>query len=371
MHILSPVDIKHKVNACIVLPSLKVSGGIGEAIKLGRDLQAFSADVNVLAFWLNSQGLSAIGLKVRLLSCWEARRMWAPFQMPWLLWRFWKLSRQPAMRQSVWIFTHYVTLPMALIVPRRNRWFFVQDLEWTFVGNSLLADCLKRILLAVYRRSHLLSANDYLHQALRQERLAPVGVAAIWADPDFAQKNSNKVRDIDVLMVLRKGAHKRLDLYLEAIAYLQLAKPDLHLTVITTEDTICADVKPLVNECCVRPNRAQMKLLYARAKTFLLLSEHEGFALPPLEAMGAGCVPICRDSGGPQAYMVADLNSCLLPRNLSLGKVCDTVICLLNDPARWHTLSASAHAIFQRGLTRARERFVELQGIFPECTESK
>jgi len=364
MNTQGQIKVKHSPHACVVLPALKVSGGIGEALKLGRDLQAFSADVNVLTFWKISQSVSVFGLKVQSLSSWAPRMVLAPFQMPWLLWRFWKLSRQPAMSQTIWIFTHYVTLPMALIVPRRNRWFFVQDLEWTFVGNGLLAGFLKWSLLAVYQRSQLLAANQYLHQALLQEQLAPVGVAAIWADPDFAQSDNKEVRDIDVLMVLRKGAHKRLDLYLEAIDYLQRARPDICLTIITTEESIGAEVRPLVNECYVRPNRAQMKFLYARSKTFLLLSEHEGFALPPLEAMGAGCVPICRDSGGPQAYMIEELSSCLIPRSLSLDKVCDTVICLLNDSAYWHKLSTSAHAVFQRGMTRVRARSVELRGFF-------
>lgn len=356
--------MEKNIRVWIVLPSLKVSGGNGEALRLGRDLKAFSAEVNVLTFWLTSHGLRNFGLNFFSLSSWVPRRIWAIFQMPWLILRFWKLSRQPHMRHTTWIFTHYVTLPMAMIVPRRSRWFFVQDLEWTFVGNGILAECLKRMLLAVYRRSNLLSANDYLYQALLKEELSPVGVATIWADPEFAQINNNEARNNDVLMVLRKGAHKRLDLYMEAIAYLRRAKPEICLTVITTEDSISVELNSFVNECFVRPNREKMKRLYARSKTFLLLSEHEGFSLPPLEAMGAGCVPICRDSGGPQAYMTEDLSSCLLPRNLSIDKVCDELICLLNDSVRWLTLSTSAQTVFQRGMTRVRGRSIELSRIF-------
>lgn len=354
---------ENTINACIVLPSLKVSGGNGEALRLGRDLQTTPADVNVIAFWQSSQALAENDLTVQVLSAWESRRTWALVQMPWLIWRFWQWSRQQTMNQTVWIFTHYVTLPMALIIPRRNRWFFVQDLEWTFVENKLIAFLLKKLILNTYKNSKLLPANDYLHEALLKEKLAPIGVAAIWADPDFAQVNRIEIRDIDVLMILRKGAHKRLDLYLEAIAYLKLVKPNIYLTVITTEDSISADVQPLVNECYVRPNRTQMKLLYARSKIFLLLSEHEGFALPPLESMGSGCVPICRDSGGPRAYMVKDLDPYIVPLDLSLVKICNSVILLLNDSAQWDKLSKSAISIFLSGLTRVRDRSVELRSI--------
>jgi glycosyltransferase involved in cell wall biosynthesis len=96
--------------------------------------------------------------------------------------------------------------------------------------------------------------------------------------------------------------------------------------------------------------------LYSRSKIFLLLSESEGFGLPPLEAMGAGCVPVCRDAGGPQSYMLDSLGDLLLPLSMSIQDICLKLLVILNDPVALQNYSDTSRRIFQQGETRALNR---------------
>ncbi|WP_431259098.1 glycosyltransferase [Roseateles chitinivorans] len=98
-----------------------------------------------------------------------------------------------------------------------------------------------------------------------------------------------------------------------------------------------------------------MRDLYARSTCFIHLSEHEGFGLPPLESMGAGCTPVCRDSGGVRAFMrdgpCADL---LLPLSMPIEQVLARAEAVVRDPARI-ARRASARDHFQRGLVRCEQ----------------
>jgi glycosyltransferase involved in cell wall biosynthesis len=154
--------------------------------------------------------------------------------------------------------------------------------------------------------------------------------APIWADRKFLCADSLS-RDIDFVMVLRKGNHKRLDLYLRFIV---LASDNgVSVAVITPEDEIAIQVRSKVTEVHLRPNQSMMGALYARSSCFIHLSEHEGFGLPPLEAMGAGCIPLCRDSGGVRAFMLdGPVANLLLPLTMPIEEVFARALKVLRDP---------------------------------------
>lgn len=349
----------HPERVCIVLPSLKISGGNRELLRLADDLTASGREVTVVCMWRSPHESSAGHHVVRYLSDWKTDPRRAVLQLPRLWWRFLCLAtRHPdasAARTAAWIFSHYATLPLSLCVPRNRRWYFVQDIEWRFLANPLLAAVLKRVILYFYARGRTLSANAYLSSELRTLGLNVALEAPIWADSRFGGPLTGH-RDIDVVMVLRKGHHKRTDLYVEFIRLAQAAGLQWRLAVITPEDAIHAQVSSLVTTCLVRPTAQAMRELYARARVFLHLSEHEGFGLPPLEAMGSGCVPVCRDSGGVRAYMTDDLEKLVHSRDLPMTRVIDVVDSLLRDGARWGYLSSLARRVFDEGVNRAQAR---------------
>ena len=352
-------------NIQLVLPSLKVSGGVAETLELATDLKTLGAQVGIVAMWSDSDPMPYQSTDLHHLSDWTARAHFALFQLPVLAIRFLCWVKACKLRRVDWIFTHYSTLPLALLVPRQHRWFFVQGLEWKFHNNKLVTKLLRKIITWGYRRSHLVAANSYLAKALQEERLAVRATAPIWASPCFDQPGA-LARDIDVLMMLRKGGCKRLDLYLQAIEWFSTQAPSLRVAVITTEDEIGSLVSSKVAEFHVRPGgQNAMRAIYRRSRLFLHLSEHEGFALPPLEAMGSGCVPICRNSGGPQAYMNSPLDSMLRPLSEPVDAVCRMAVELLDDQPRWQNLSNAARHAFQQGLEHKQQRARILEPLFP------
>ena len=99
-----------------------------------------------------------------------------------------------------------------------------------------------------------------------------------------------------------------------------------------------------------------MRAIYERTRVFLLLSEHEGFGLPPLEAMGSGCVPLCRDAGGVRAYMRGDLAENILPLALPAEGILKRAVALAHDENYLARLRMTAREIFDDGLERVAQR---------------
>jgi glycosyltransferase involved in cell wall biosynthesis len=344
---------------CVVLPSLKISGGNRELLGLADDLVGPDRSVTLLSMWRSPHELPTAGNEVRYLSEWKTNVRRAVAQLPLLLLRF---SRLVSRRQdralpttTVWIFSHYSTLPLAFCVRRDRRWFFVQDLEWRFLSSPLLVKALKRVILFCYSRGRVISANPYLTSELSAHGVQVQLEAPIWANAQFNGDTASQ-REIDVTMVLRKGHHKRTDLYLECLRQVRAAGKSWRVAVITPEDEIRALLAGSIATCLVRPTAAAMCDIYARSRIFLHLSEHEGFGLPPLEAMGSGCVPVCRDSGGIRAYMTGDLQRLVYPLDLPMSEMVEIVDSLLKDGGRLAALSLLAKQVFDEGATQASSR---------------
>jgi glycosyltransferase involved in cell wall biosynthesis len=327
---------------CVVLPSLKVSGGVREAIRLAENCEEHGAAL-IVSMWRSEHPMNT-RLNVEYLSARSPRPHRAPFEFPLLFLRFWRVARRNA--DTHFVFTHYTTLPLSLSVPRHRRFFFVQDLEWKFVPKQL-ESLLRKAILYFYRHGRVVTANTYLTAALGEQAITIAREAPIWADPAFL-RNSSAARDIDCVMMLRKGVHKRLDLYLSFIELAQRAQ--LRLAVISPEDALISAVKDRVAAALLRPTLREMAELYSRSKCFVHLSDHEGFGLPPLEAMAAGCVPICRDSGGVRAFMNGALQDQLLACDLSVENIFERTKRLLRSEAEWQRLSALARSTFEQGV---------------------
>jgi len=335
------------VEAVVVLPSLKISGGIREAFRLGHDLCEGGLPASVLSMWDSPHPMEC-ALPVTKLSGLRPRAIRAALDLPVLMVRFARWLRRRGGPPQVLVFTHYATLPLALLVPRRTRHFFVQGVEWNFVRGKVLSAMLRWIVVGIYRSGRIISANAFLSAQLRDAGLDVAFEAPIWADPAFAGRVDAN-RDLDFAMVLRKGAIKRLDLYLR---FIELARArGLRMVAITPEDEIADAVRGQVDVLLLRPDAEQMRSAYERSRCFILLSEHEGFGLPPLEAMGSGCVPICRDSGGVRAFMQdTDSKDRLLPLDMPVDAIFERAAQFVSDEQGWARASIAARACFDAGL---------------------
>lgn len=344
----------------LVLPSLRVGGGNYEALSLAQALSEAGCGMRVQSLWQAEEPVPT-RLPVESMRPWPPRVGRAALEYPVLALAFARRLRGRMRDQRTHhLFTHYSTLPLALLVPRSRRWWFVQDVEWVFPSRAWARALLERLILFVAARSRLVVANDYLHAAMHAQGLRVEVDHPIWADAGFAAEHMRPLedRDIDVLFILRSGRMKCSPMYFEVASGLRRAHPALRLMAVSPDRTwldACAAAVPGI-ESTYSPSRAQLAALYARSKCFLMLSEHEGFGLPALEAMGSGCVPVCRDAGGPRAYMTGELEAMLVPLSRSAAHIADAVSGLLADAQRWQRLSKAGREIFDIGLSNSVRR---------------
>jgi glycosyltransferase involved in cell wall biosynthesis len=339
----------------LVLPSLRVSGGVLEALRLGERMVLAGYAVQVLSLW-KAEITAATSLPTASLSAWPPVAKNAAQQFPRLAFRYWaslRAARQAKTPSTHHVFSHYSTLPLALLVPKQRRWWFVQDIEWEFPSRSWVRAWLRVLILFVARRSRLVVANSYLHQAMLKEGLTVEMTYPIWADASFATHEHHPMatRPIDVLFVLRSGRMKRPTLYFQVMQALQRLMPTLRVTAVSPDRSWLQACEAAVTGVSLvhNPSRDALKQLYQTSKCFLLLSEHEGFGLPPLEAMGSGCVPVCCDSGGPRAYMTGTLSQLLMPLSWTAEAMARRLADVLADPEQWATLSSLARQTFDHG----------------------
>jgi glycosyltransferase involved in cell wall biosynthesis len=279
----------------------------------------------------------------------------------------WCLRREKRLPEF-FIFTHYATLPLLLLVPSARRYVFVQDLEWKFLRSVPLSRLVRGAILFFYRRANLIAANSYLRKSFVALGLPVKCEVPIWADAAFLSKEPLPSKDIDFAMILRKGHHKRLDLYLAFISLVCEQGP-FRIAVISTEDEIIESVRSKVSTCEIRPSLERMRSLYERSKCFVHLSDHEGFGLPPLEAMGAGCVPLCRDSGGIRAFMHGDvLETLVFPLSMPTEEFASRAVQTVADAARLDMLARHCRLSFRAGLDVQQRRAAALDALLREAT---
>lgn len=97
--------------------------------------------------------------------------------------------------------------------------------------------------------------------------------------------------------------HKRLDLLLDGWEKLCVRHPELHLVIAGEEDVFMAGHVARVHRQNLprvhflgRVTDAELAALYDGARAFVFPSSHEGFGLPPLEALARGCPVVSSDA---------------------------------------------------------------------------
>jgi glycosyltransferase involved in cell wall biosynthesis len=346
-----------------VLPSLRMGGGTLEAIRLASELRERGVDSRILSLWkhpnsVQTRDISGIS-RVPVLSLSELppRKLRAPFDLVFLMLKFHSflkmMETQSVNNKITVVLTHYSTLALSWSVSPPRRYCFIQGEEWKVFPHGLRRWFLRRFIVAACRRCRVITANTYLTESMSRAKVVPFAEARIWAAPDFRAQPAEEDRPIDVVVVLRRGYHKRLDLYQGLLR--EARREGLKSAAIACDDDIASQVARLVDVCLLRPSKEEMRSVYQRSKTFILLSETEGFGLPPLEAMGAGCVPICRDSGGVRCYMTGSLAANLIPLQAPLKTTIERLRVLLADPMLLDRLSLDARQIFLTGARQASE----------------
>jgi GT2 family glycosyltransferase len=245
-------------------------------------------------------------------------------------------------------------------IPRGIPVYFVQDIETSYYPDHERA---RHAVLDSYRpefRYMTISTwnRDRLRELGLDAELIPPGI-----DLQSFRPRADVARREDMVLALgRSNPLKNLPLTLAAWKALQEPRPELCLFGIEPE---------LADEEGVRyvdsPDDEQVNELLCQATVFIQTSTHEGFALPPLEAMATGAAVVCTDAHGNRDFCADGVN-CLMPES-TRDAVSAALARLLADPELRARLGRA-------GIETAKEyawerRIDALEGFFERVAASR
>jgi len=207
--------------------------------------------------------------------------------------------------------------------------YFVQDLETSYYPDHESA---RHAVLDSYRQEfRYMTISSWNRERLRElgldAELIPPGI-----DLDTFRPLAGSSRRTDMVLALgRSNPLKNLPLTIDAWHALA-SRPG----AAGRAELCLFGIEPqLANESGMRhvqaPTDQQVNELFNRATVFVQTSTHEGFALPPLEAMAAGCAVVCTDAHGNRDFCV-DEENCLMPEPTTQA-VSAALARLLEDPS--------------------------------------
>ena len=201
--------------------------------------------------------------------------------------------------------------------------YFVQDIETSYYPDD---ERTRHAVLDSYRPEfRYMTISSWNRERLRElgldAELIPPGI-----DLETFRPRADVQRREDMVLALgRSNPLKNLPLTLDAWRALSGARPELCLFGIEPE---------LAREEGMRyvesPGDEQVNELFNQATVFVQTSTHEGFALPPLEAMATGGAVVCTDAHGNRDFCIDGVN-CLMPEP-DPGVVGAALARLLRDP---------------------------------------
>jgi GT2 family glycosyltransferase len=202
--------------------------------------------------------------------------------------------------------------------------YFVQDIETSYYPDD---EIVRHAVIDSYRPEFRYMTIS----AWNRERLRELGLDAELIPPGIDLETFRPLAGVerreDVVLALgRSNPLKNLPLTLDAWRALPTPRAELRLFGIEPE---------LANEDGMRyelsPTDERVNELFNEATVFVQTSSHEGFALPPLEAMATGAAVVCTDAHGNRDFCV-DGENCLVPE-ATVDGVSAALARLLADPA--------------------------------------
>ncbi len=218
-----------------------------------------------------------------------------------------ELARELADVQAIKVATWWMTAVHVwrASIPRGIPVYFVQDIETSYYPDHERA---RHAVLDSYRPEfRYMTISSWNRERLRElgldAELIPPGI-----DLDTFRPRSDVRRGEDMVLALgRSNPLKNLPLTIAAWRALEEPRPELCMFGIEPE--LAAEEGMRYVES---PNDERVNELFCQATVFIQTSTHEGFALPPLEAMAAGAAVLCTDAHGNRDFCVDGIN-CLMP----------------------------------------------------------
>jgi GT2 family glycosyltransferase len=207
--------------------------------------------------------------------------------------------------------------------------YFVQDIETSYYPDD---ERTRHAVIDSYRPEfRYMTISSW-----NRERLRELGLDAELIPPGIDLATFRPLADVErredmVLALGRSNPLKNLPLTVDAWRSL-----DEHTEVGARPELCLFGIEPeLADEPGMRhveaPSDGRVNELFNEATVFVQTSTHEGFALPPLEAMATGGAVVCTDAHGNRDFCV-DGENCLMPE-ATVEAVASALARVLDDPA--------------------------------------
>ncbi len=201
--------------------------------------------------------------------------------------------------------------------------YFVQDIETSYYPND---ESVRHAVVDSYRPEfRYMTISSWNRDRLREfgldAELIPPGIDL----ETFRPLEQVQRRDDMVLAIGRTNPLKNLALTIAAWRALPEPRPELCMFGIEPELATDPGMRYVES-----PSDEQVNELFNQATVFIQTSTHEGFALPPLEAMATGGAVVCTDAHGNRDFCASGEN-CLMP-DPSAAAVSAALARLLGDP---------------------------------------
>ena len=235
--------------------------------------------------------------------------------------------------------------------------YFVQDIETSYYPHD---EQLRHAVLASYR-------HEFRYMTIsswNRERLRELGLDATLIPPGIDLGTFRPLPDVDrrtdmILGLGRSHLFKNLPLTLAAWRSLPEPRPELCLFGIEPK---LADEDPGIRYVTA-PSDEQVNRLFNESTVFVQTSRHEGFCLPPLEAMATGAAVVCTDAHGNRDFC-ADGENCLMPE-ADRRSVTEALLRLLQDPGLrerlgWAGVQTAGNYAWSRRIDALEEFLIEI-----------
>jgi glycosyltransferase involved in cell wall biosynthesis len=205
--------------------------------------------------------------------------------------------------------------------------YFVQDIESSYYKG--LDDAMAARVLSWYRSEfNYATTTEWITRELEARfRVNAIRVGLGYQSSHFRRLDGVERRERTILVAAR-GERLKNFTYAKQIL-MRLRELGIKVVAFGSEGTsLIQDFGNI--EFHAQPTDDELCRLYNQAQFFIQTSIHEGFSLPPIEAMACGCIPILTAAQGNKEYIEDSVNCIVIP----LGNVpaaTDKILRILNS----------------------------------------